>query len=392
MKKNLRNILALSLGLMTTVAFAQDWNVDSRTRIDMSGDYDKMEAAQRATVGLTWGGDSWGIHASTVVNYTLSPIATELNPASLSVYEAYASTDLMGYASLTAGRQALEYGSGVIIGKNDWNATRNTADAFVLGLNLDMADITLGYQSIMDGEEFSTGATGYYLNAGKAEGDWSANLLYSSVTATAGTAAELLEEVESDPMTMMGLDLGYAMMGGDLNLKVMYNTATMPGIDENGDEKSFDLDMNMIGATYNVNDAMSISVSQTTYGENGFNAVGGNTGNNFDLVDATTGELLAEVRSWETHGNLGHLGADQKNLSIGGTYAMGDFNLGVTLHTITSDNKADNAGGDYERQAMELSLGYSLHDNAGLSLKYATDNYGGEEDTKYMWVTLNIGL
>ena len=38
MKKNLRNVLALALGLITTVSFAQDWNVDSRTRIDMSGD------------------------------------------------------------------------------------------------------------------------------------------------------------------------------------------------------------------------------------------------------------------------------------------------------------------------------------------------------------------
>ena len=36
MKKNLRNVLALALGLMTTVSFAQDWNVDSRTRMDMS--------------------------------------------------------------------------------------------------------------------------------------------------------------------------------------------------------------------------------------------------------------------------------------------------------------------------------------------------------------------
>ena len=36
MKKNLRNVLALALGLITTVSFAQDWNVDSRTRIDMS--------------------------------------------------------------------------------------------------------------------------------------------------------------------------------------------------------------------------------------------------------------------------------------------------------------------------------------------------------------------
>ena len=49
MKKNLRNILALALGLMTTVSFAQDWNVDSRTRIDMSGDMDKMSTSQRVT-------------------------------------------------------------------------------------------------------------------------------------------------------------------------------------------------------------------------------------------------------------------------------------------------------------------------------------------------------
>ena len=71
MKRNLRNILALSLGLMTTVAFAQDWGVDSRTRIDMSGDNDKMETEQRVTLGATWGGSDWGIHVSSDVNYTL---------------------------------------------------------------------------------------------------------------------------------------------------------------------------------------------------------------------------------------------------------------------------------------------------------------------------------
>jgi hypothetical protein len=102
MKKNLQNALLLAMGLMTTVTFAQDWNVDSRTRIDMGGDYDKMETAQRATLGATWGGSDWGIHASTVVNYDLGMGQA----ASLGVYEAYASTDLMGYATVTAGRQA----------------------------------------------------------------------------------------------------------------------------------------------------------------------------------------------------------------------------------------------------------------------------------------------
>jgi hypothetical protein len=52
MKKNLRNILVLAMGLMTTVSFAQDWNVDSRTRIDMSetpNGEDYMSTDQRAT-------------------------------------------------------------------------------------------------------------------------------------------------------------------------------------------------------------------------------------------------------------------------------------------------------------------------------------------------------
>ena len=53
MKKNLRNILVLAMGLMTTVSFAQTWDVDSRTRIDMNGAGDEMSTDQRATIGAT---------------------------------------------------------------------------------------------------------------------------------------------------------------------------------------------------------------------------------------------------------------------------------------------------------------------------------------------------
>ena len=44
---------------MTTVAFGQDWDVDSRTRIDMSGDENRMKLA-RTTIIATWGGDVGG--------------------------------------------------------------------------------------------------------------------------------------------------------------------------------------------------------------------------------------------------------------------------------------------------------------------------------------------
>ena len=42
--------------------------------------------------------------------------------------EAYATTDLMGYASVAVGRQALDYGSGAIMGSNDWASNPNTHD------------------------------------------------------------------------------------------------------------------------------------------------------------------------------------------------------------------------------------------------------------------------
>jgi hypothetical protein len=325
----------------------------------MGGDYDKMETAQRATLGATWGGSDWGIHMSTVVNYDLG-----LAPASLGVYEAYASTDLMGYANLTVGRQALNYGSGILVGSNEWNATRYTRDAFVFDLGIDMADLTVGYQSRMNGDSLTNGASGYWLNAAKADGDWSANLLYGSQTVTAA-------DVDMDATTFMGLDLSYAMMGGSLNLDVSYNTITGGGM-------LTDMDMNSIGATYNVNDDMSIHASQTSYGEGGFNLNGGNAG----AYGATTA-------SWTSHGNLGHLGANQKDIAIGGAYAMGDFNLGVTMHTITDESEGA-AAEAYERSAMELSLGYTMSDNAGLAVNYATDNNGTETDTKYTWVTLTI--
>jgi len=362
MKKNLRNILVLAMGLMTTVSFAQDWNVDSRTRIDMGGDYDKMETAQRATVGATWGGSDWSIHGSTVVNYDLGMG----QPASLAVYEAYASTDLMGYASVTMGRQALNYGSGMLIGSNEWSANRNTRDAFVFGLDLDMADITVGYASRMNGDSLTNGGTGMFLNASKAEGDWSANLLYGTQTMT-------IADVDGDATTYMGLDLSYAMMGGDLSLNVSYNTVT-GAINSLDGTIMDDMDMNSIGATYNVNESMSIHASQTTYGEGGFNLLGGNTG-------------AYGTDSWTTNGNMGHLGADQKDLAIGGAYAMGDFNLSATMHTVTSDAVGAE---DYERAAMELSLGYTMSANAGLSVNYSTDNNGGEVDTKYTWLTLTV--
>jgi hypothetical protein len=55
------------------------------------------------------------------------------------------------------------------------------------------------------------------------------------------------------------------------------------------------------------------------------------------------------------------------------------------MHTVTNENNKD-----YERNAMEMSLGYSLNDNAGLSLNVANDDNGTDTETKYMWLTLTV--
>jgi hypothetical protein len=331
MKKNLRNILALSLGLMTTVAFAQDWNVDSRTRIDMSGENEKMSTAQRATVGVTWGGSDWGIHASSDVNYTLGTDA-----ASYGIYEAYASADLMGYASLTAGRIAINNGSGALMSSNDWGTDRTTWDGMMFGLNLDMADITVGYHRENTGaaEEVSSGNT--WINAAGEFSGWNVNVLY------------MTDEAIEDAAT--GIDISGEVAGAGISASM--NT------DFEGDE------MRVIGLTYAVNDDMGVNVSQTVYGDdNGFNMAGTN-------MDG----------SWMATGNMGYLNGGDEMLSYGLTYTMSGINLGATMHNVTSLDES-------ERDVTEISLGYSLNDNAGLSLSMVDD-----ADTKYMWLTINVGL
>lgn len=380
MKKNLRSILVLALGLMTTVTFAQDWGVDSRTRVNMHGENDMMLTEQRATVGATWGGDSWGIHVSSEINYALGGWdlgGTDPGTLTAKVYEAYASTDLMGYANMSMGRMAWDFGSGAVLGSNQFGSgTRNTNDGFLFDVTNDMLDLSVGISKINFGfaPDSATGASnetsGSYtvVNAGKADGDWSVNLLWTKASAT------VLGE-DAEDVTSTGIDLGYAMMGGALELSASMNS--MSDGDTLGDGK-----MTSYGLTYNVNDNLSVSANQTTYGERAFSSAVSNMGNG--------------ANSWLTHGNIGYLGNEDKDLSFGVNYDMGGISLGVTMHNISNgiELEADPLTGEmpdeYERSATEFSLGYNINDNASLSLSRITDDHGTDEDTDYMWLTITV--
>ena len=344
MKKNLRNILALSLGLMTTVAFAQDWGVDSRTRIDMSGDNDAMSTDQRVTLGATWGGSDWGIHLSSDVNYHVGGT----DEVSAEVYEAYASTDLMGYANLTIGRQAINNGSGALMSSNDWGANRTTWDGMTFDLGLDMADISVGYASM------NTGAGGdddgnMWINASGEFSGWNVNMLY--MTQSGNTAYD--ENGVGTPASenaATGIDISGEVMGAGISasMNTDYNENTM----------------RVIGLSYAVNDDISVNVGQTVYGEDGdFNMAGTN-------MDG----------SWMETGGMGYLSAGDEDLSYGLSGSLAGISVGVAMHSIT--NSLDD---EYERDVMTVDLGYSLGDNAGLGMSYATDG-----DDKYTWLTLTV--
>ena len=337
MKKNLRNLLAVGLGLITTVAFAQTWDVDSRTRMDMSdanGDGNQVKSTdQRVTLSADWEGEGYNIHVSSDVNYTLGAYSD----VSMSIYEAYATADFMG-ATFGAGRVALNMGSGALMSSNDWAAKRTTWEG--LGFNYNMegtADIWVGYHRQNDGSG-ADDAGNMWLNAGGEMSGWNWNFLY---------------------MTEEGID--NSATGIDVNGEVM-GAGVMVSMNTDFNENT----MRMIGLSYSAMDNMTINVAQTVYGEDGDFHMHGTS------MDGSYGVT----------GNLGYLSAGSENLSYGLDYNMGDFTLGATMHNIT--NTLDE---NVDRSITEISLGYSINDNAGLSVFMAN-----EDDVQYMYMTLNVGL
>jgi len=393
---------------MSTVSFAQEWDVDSRTRVNMHGDDGMMLTEQRATLGATWEGSDWGIKVSSDANYKFDSGTFGMN-----VYEANASVNLMDYANLTAGRQALNYGSGMIMSDNQFTSgTRNTWDGLRFDITaIEMADISIGYASAntgnpglynvtmspvvledsmglyldvetgnenlyhaVEGSTTGLGAKGMnmFINVNKEEGDWKANFLYTSESKALGLSSDGVSSWSENATTsMMGIDLEYAMMGGDLNLDGSYNTQNINMTDGSED---YDGSMYSVGATYTVSEGMTIGANQTVAGEEAFSSDMGNRSGGY----ANTG-------------NLGYLGDNEQDRNISASYTMGALSLTGTYHMITNTGEAT-GDEDYERNVMDISLGYSMSDNATLSLKYVSDDEASTsvDPTKMMWVTLNV--
>jgi hypothetical protein len=348
MKKNLQFVLALTLGLATTVS-AQDWSVDSRTRVNSTED--AMSTDQRVRTSVDFGGEAVSAHVELNSAATLGAVANE--DFSLTVREAYATTNVMSFASLTAGRMALNFGSGRILGDNNWVADNgNTWDGYLIGLNnVDFADLHVGYASTNMTDVYD--ATTMYLNAAKDMGAMTFNLLYVNTT----------EDVSATENTSMGLDATYAMDNG-ANISLGYYT------NENGDA-TMDMDLTTLGVSYGVNEALTVHGGYDMYGENGFYMSSGSFGNRYGSgMDYTS-----------------FAGFEGTDMSFGGTYAMDNgLTIGATMHTVTSEDEAV----DYS--VTDISLGYDLSDNSSLNVTMSTSDVDAANEFSKTWIALNIAF
>ena len=343
MKKNLHFVLALTLGQATTVS-AQDWSVDSRTRVNSTDDATSTE--QRVRTAVEFGGEAVSVYAEINSSATIGAVANESFTNSLR--QAYATTNLMDFASFTAGRMALNFGSGRILGDNNWvQGNGNTWDGFLFGINNDFADVHVGYAATdMTG---AYDATTMYANIGKDMGAMGFNLLYVNTT----------EDLSGSENTSMGLDATYAMdNGAELSLGYYTN-------DNNGTE----MDLTSLGVSYGVNDDLTVHAGYDMYGENGFY-----------MASGSFGDFYGSGMEYST---MTYEGTD---MTFGGSYAMGDFMIGATMHTITSEDETI----DYS--VMDLSLGYSLSDNSGLTVNYATSDRDAANEFTKTWISLNVGF
>ena len=366
MKKNLQLALAIMLGLATTTVTAQDWTVDSETRMtNMSSDDAEMNnfSEQFMRMGVSWGDETVSVNASFNGYADLNNFDGK-DAATFGIHEAYASTDVMGFATLSGGRMALEFGSGMIIGSNDWNNNGNTWDGLMVDLNNDFADISFGmarYDASDNVADTEYSDNFMLLNASKDMDAMSFGLTYMS---------DMMDNGTESGTTAMGLEGTYSLDMG-ANIHFAYYSAT----EDNGSTET-DMGLTSIGASYEVMDGLTAHASYDMYDENGFylatsNQLGAGNG---------TGAFIINMEGTQ--------------MVFGADYNMGDFNFGVTMYQFESEEVN---GVTVEQDAMDFGASYSFNENASLGLKYSTNTLSmtdmdDVDMPDMMWMSLNVSF
>lgn len=366
MKKNLHFVLALTLGLATTVS-AQDWSVDSRTRVNSAEvGTEKLQVNENLTrIGVAFGNENVGVVFSsdfaTTLGSDFSAPNFEFNDGLTFVHEAYVHSNVMDFAHVKAGRMALNFGSGRVLGSNDWNLNGNTWDGALVGINNDFGDLHFGYASASYEDEglYELSGTQMFANFAKSMDNMSINATYVQAT-------DVETGFEDAEVTAMGLDASYEMANG-VTLTLGYYTA-----EESGFEDNAEMDLTALGVHYPVNEGLSVHAGYDMYGEDGFYLPSGSFGDGLG-----SGMVYSSFDGFE--------GTD---VSFGGSYSMGNFDLGATMHNIKSEDDVT------EYSVMDVSLAYTLSDNSSIRVNYATNDMleDSDMDATQTWITLHVGF
>jgi len=326
MKKIVRNVLLLALGLSTSMSFAQDWSGNSRTRIEgnnLSEEEKTMSTSTRNRIGVAWSGEGWSMNASGNHNYTMGD-----GISAASIYEASFSTDLPLGLNLTGGRMALHYGDGRIIGNDDWGNYGQTHDGFVVGYD-GFAKIDFG----IDGQDNSDWA---YLYLSKGGENWNIDGAY----------------LDENGVITLGGALDYSMLESKLGLGVDY---WMQGEEDAG--------LTAVTLSYKVSDKLNVGFGMDMY------TIGWNT--------AGWGDEHQFNGAMDNHGMSG----DWSDMNFGLGYAMGDWDAGADYHMMSSDNR--------NVSELDLSLNNKLNDNVSYGMGYSMLSGDSEDSWAYLQISVN---
>ena len=155
----MRNILLLSLVISSSICFSQEWSGNSRIRVENHQigneiyNYNKdsqLNSTNRSRLGIEWSGDKWSMNMIGNHYYKFQDGHNDLNSTgNASVYEASISTELPYDITLSAGRMALNYGDGRIIGNDNWGNNGRAHDGFVIRYEYeDLIKIDIGTDAV----------------------------------------------------------------------------------------------------------------------------------------------------------------------------------------------------------------------------------------------------
>ena len=361
MKKYIRNILLISLVVSSSICFSQDWSGDSRIRVENyqteNEEGSQLNSTNRSRLGIKWSGDKWSMNMIGNHYYKFQDGEKDLSSSgNASVYEASISTELPFGVTLSAGRMALNYGDGRIIGNDNWGNNGRTHDGFVIRYESeDFLKIDIGTDAVERDRNK----------------DWAYIYLSREVDNLNIDGAYLIANAKNT----MGIALDFNTMDSKLDLgfdywnQTWYETANVENKDETAGLMAISID-------YTLNERI-------------------NVGGGMDMFSETNGGTWNA--SWgDYHQFNGSMDFVARNMQEFGDGSWNDmyFNLGYDLNNwglvglvyhIMSDDENEELGGN----EIDISLTNTLNDHINYGFGYSMFTPNNDSDGS-SWMYLQI--